>query len=134
VSDNTHPQAIAAQARAAEREARRKAAETIVKAAQAQGVHFVEIHPIDYTTPYPHKPAKSGKMTVAYRVDRRNVIAVSTALCHPGDDFDKLEGRARAAVNMAEGHTILLRAPNPRIKSVKDFLLESLAVHTYRVL
>ena len=135
MSDSTtHPQAIEAQQRAKERANRREAAKVIVKAAQAQGVHFVDIHPLDYSEPYPYKPSKEGRMTIAYRVDRRNVIAVSTALCHTGDDFDKLEGRARAAVNMSAGHTILMRAPNPRFKSVKNFLLEAFTVHKHRVM
>ena len=48
--------------------------------------------------------------------------------------LDKLEGRARAAVNMSAGHTILMRAPNPRFKSVKNFLLEAFTVHKHRVM
>jgi hypothetical protein len=135
VSDTTHPKAIEAEKRAAERAKRKSVAKLIVTQATQQGVHFLEILPNDYSKrrkgSHQPAPAQVGRMTIAYKVDRRNVVAVATTLCHSDDDFDKLEGRARAAVNMAEGHVILMRVPSPNVMPLKAFLTQSFRVNTY---
>lgn len=104
----THPKAIEARRRAEQRAKERELAREIIRQATAQGVRFVEILPQNYET---NRPKKIGRMTVAYKALRRDVIAVSTALCHPDDDFDKSVGRARSATSMAEGYYILMRVP-----------------------
>lgn len=126
MSDTTHPKAIEAQERAAERKQRTIAAKAIVAAATAQGFRFIEITPINLKT---GKPCAQGRMTLMYRFDRRNVVALSTTLCHPNDSFNKLEGRARAAVNFGEGHVIVMRVPNPH--DAKNFLRQAFTVNTY---
>lgn len=125
-----HPKAIEAQERAEQRAAERAVLKDIVTQATEQGVHFVEIQPQDYSGNYHDpKPAKAGRMTIAYMVQRRNVIAISTSLCHPTDDFDKLFGRARAAIQMANGHHILMRVPAG--ESVKRFLRGTFTINTH---
>ena len=125
-----HPKALEAQERAEQRAAERTMMKDIVKQATEQGVHFVEIHPYDFSgSRRDPKPARFGRMTIAYVVHRRNVIAVSTSLCHPGDEFDKLFGRARAAIQMANGHHILMRVPAG--ESVKSWLQGAFTIHTH---
>ena len=90
MNTNEHPKA---------REAREKAAirtfekEKIKHAISSHGVHFHTV----------------GEYTFCYRVDKRNVIEVSSAIRHPGDKNDQHVGRMH------------MRMPN-EMRSPRDFL------------
>jgi hypothetical protein len=128
VTDTTHPKALEAQRQAEQRAVERAAMKEIVKAATQQDVHFVEIQPVSYANGNP-VACRTGRMTIAYKPMRRNVIAVSTSICHPGDEFNKLFGRARAAVMMAEGHSVLMRVPST--VDTKRFLRNAFTANEY---
>lgn len=106
-----HPKALEATKRASERRMEREAMKTYIKALQAEGVLFVEVHP-ESSALESTKPTRHGHMTIAYHPDRRNVVQMATALCHPNDNFCKLTGRFLAAQALAEGRWISLRKPS----------------------
>jgi hypothetical protein len=90
-----------------------------VENAQQEGVRFVEIMPM---SGFGEAPPKAGRMTIAYLQDRRNIVTIATAICHRNDEFDKLTGRAMAALNLSEGHTVQLRKPTRVVASTKAWL------------
>ena len=97
-----HPKAREARANA---QMRLLEKQKIKKAIAEHGVHFhVE-----------------GVHTFCYKVDRRNVIEVSTAVRSSQDHVDVHVGRVTALERFAAGQRILLRMPND-IKSPRDFL------------
>lgn len=110
MTENTHPKAIEAAELAQQARAQRKRHKEIVQAAQEAGMRFVDIYktsyPLNASTPT-HKPV----MTVGYRMTGKNVMLISTALCHPHDPFDKYAGRALAAINFGNAHVVALRRP-----------------------
>ena len=93
------------------REAREKAAirtfekEKIKHAISSHGVHF----------------HVSGRYTFCYRVDKRNIIEVSSAIRHPCDKNDPHMGRMVAMSRFAAANRMHLRMPN-EMKSPRDFL------------
>ena len=93
------------------REAREKAAirtfekEKIKHAITTHGVHF----------------HVSGRYTFCYRVDKRNIIEVSSAICHPGDKHDPHMGRVVALSRFAAANRMHMRVP-PGMPSVRRFL------------
>ena len=99
---NEHPKA---------REAREKAAirtfekERIKHAISSYGVHFHTV----------------GEYTFCYRVDKRNVIEISSAIRHPDDKHDPHMGRVVALSRFAASNRMHLRMPND-LKSPRDFL------------
>ena len=123
-----HPKALEAQAKAqANRDVRAKL-KAVVEQATSGGVRFIEIAPFDFKT---GKPAKVGRMTIAYFTDHRNVVAISTALCHPDDHFDKLVGRALAAHEMLSEHFVQLRIPLRKGQTIKTELSEMFTKNLY---
>ena len=84
------------------REAREKSAirtfekEKIKHAIAAHGVHFHTV----------------GEYTFCYRVDKRNVIEVSSAIRHPNDPQDFHMGRIVAIERFAAGNRMHMRMPN----------------------
>lgn len=52
-----------------------------------------------------------GKHTICYRVDRKDVIELSTAILHPNDRHDKHAGQMVALQRFAKKHRITLRVP-----------------------
>lgn len=50
-------------------------------------------------------------MTIAYHTQRRDVLRVATAILHPTDQYDKIEGRFQAATYFASGNWITLHKP-----------------------
>jgi hypothetical protein len=98
--------------------------------ATSEGVRFIEIAPINYTVK-PAVPAREGRMTIAYAVDRRNVVAVSTSLCHPDDQFDKLLGRYLALDNLIQRRSVTVRLPTRPGMNVKNMLAQMFTHHTY---
>ena len=102
MNTNEHPKA---------REARKKSAirtfekEKIKHAISSHGVHFHE----------------SGRYTFCYRVDKRNIIEISSAICHPGDKHDPHMGRMVALSRFAAANRMHMRVP-PGMPSVRRFL------------
>lgn len=93
------------------REAREKAAirtfekEKIKHAIAQHGVHFHVV----------------GEYTFCYRVDKRNVIEVSSAIRHPGDKNDPHVGRMHALARFAASNRMHMRMPN-EMRSPREFL------------
>ena len=93
------------------REAREKSAtrtfekEKIKHAIAAHGVRFFAL----------------GRYTFCYRVDKRNVLEISSSIRHPGDKHDPHVGRMQALVRVAANNRMHLRMPND-LKSPRDFL------------
>ena len=102
MNTNEHPKA---------REAREKSAirtfekEKIKHAISSHGVHF----------------HVSGRYTFCYRIDKRNIIEVSSAICHPDDRHDPHVGRMQALARFIALNRMHLRMPN-EMRSPRDFL------------
>ena len=63
----------------------------------------------------------AGRYTFCYRVDKRNIIEVSSAICHPGDKHDPHMGRMVALSRFAAANRMHMRVP-PGMPSVRRFL------------
>ena len=93
--NNEHPKAIAARAAAERNQAIREFEKSkIAKAKREHGVRFLTV----------------GKYTICYRVDRRDVIELSTTIKHPNDRFDKHAGQYAALQRFANNHRIHLKS------------------------
>lgn len=93
--NNEHPKALAARAVAELNQALRSAARAKIAYAKAKhGVRFLTV----------------GKYTICYRVDRRDVIELSTAIKHPNDRFDKHIGQLTAMQRFAANNRIHLKS------------------------
>ena len=53
----------------------------------------------------------SGRYTFCYRIDKRNIIEVSSAICHPGDKHDPHMGRMQALARFAASNRMHMRIP-----------------------
>lgn len=127
-----HPKQAEAAERAEKRRKHLEECKAVVRHAATLGVHFVAVESKDYTqrgTP----TMKQGRTMVAYVVDRRNVIAVSTAICHPDDEFVPVIGKARAAIQLANGQRIFMRVSSHRHSDIAESLRDSFAAHKYRI-
>ena len=93
------------------REAREKSAirtfekEKIKHAVATHGVHF----------------HASGRYTFCYRIDKRNIIEVSSTIWHLNDKYDPHIGRMQALARFTAGNRMLMRVP-PGMPSVRRFL------------
>ena len=102
MNTNEHPKA---------REAREKSVirtfekEKIKHAIAAHGVHFFAL----------------GRYTFCYRVDKRNVLEISSSIRHPGDKHDPHVGRMQALARFTASNRMHLRMPND-LKSPRVFL------------
>lgn len=94
MSENTHPKAIEAAERSAERRAQRATMQKYVKEAAKKGLRFLE----------------EGNTTICYRKDGRNVVSISTAIRHPTDHKDRLTGRFTAMQRLYAGNCIQLKS------------------------
>ena len=93
--NNEHPKAIAARQAAAQNRAIREVEKAkIAKAKAKHGVRFLTV----------------GKYTICYRVDRRDVIELSTTIKHPNDRFDKHIGQMQALERFAANNRIHLKS------------------------
>lgn len=99
-TDLTHPKAQEAFQRAVKRVTERKDMKAQIEDAKKEGVRFVAAKPY----------------MIAYTTDRRNLIAVATAICHPNDAWDPLAGKYLAAQRLLRGVFIDIRIPNNYIK------------------
>ena len=97
-----HPKAREAREKSAIRALEKK---TIKHVIAAYGVHFFAL----------------GRYTFCYRVDKRNVLEISSAIRHPGDKHDPHMGRMVAMSRFAASNRMHLRMPND-LKSPRDFL------------
>lgn len=102
MNTNKHPKAIEARKNSAVRAFEK---EKIKHAITTYGVHF----------------HVSGRYTFCYRVDKRNIIEVSSAICHPGDKHDPHMGRMVALSRFAAANRMHMRVP-PGMPSVRRFL------------
>ena len=87
-----HPKAVEAKTRAAIREVEH------LKIKKAIAGHKLHFHAV-------------GNYTFCYRVDRRNVLEVASAICHPSDKPDAHQGRVVALERFAAAHRMHLRIP-----------------------
>lgn len=102
MNTNEHPKA---------REAREKSA---IRAAEKEKIkHVISSHDVHFHT--------VGEYTFCYRVDKRNVIEVSSAIRHPGDKNDPHVGRMHALMRFAAANRMLMRMPN-EMRSPREFL------------
>ena len=93
--NNEHPKAIAARQAAAQNRAIREVEKAkIAKAKREHGVRFLTV----------------GKYTICYRIDRRDVIELSTTIKHPNDRFDKHTGQYAALQRFAANNRIHLKS------------------------
>ena len=102
MTTNEHPKA---------REAREKSAiralekEAIKRTIAKYDIHFFAL----------------GRYTFCYRVDKRNVLEISSSIRHPDDKHDPHMGRMQALARFAASNRMHLRMPND-LKSPRDFL------------
>ena len=97
-----HPKALEARKKSATRALEKQAIKHVVA---THGVHFFVV----------------GRYTFCYRVDKRNVIEVSSAIRHPCDKNDPHMGRMVAMSRFAAANRMHLRMPN-EMRSPRDFL------------
>ena len=102
MNTNEHPKAREARENSAIRTFEK---EKIKHAIAAHGIHFFTL----------------GRYTFCYRVDKRNVLEISSAIRHPNDPQDFHMGRIVAIERFAAGNRMHLRMPND-LKSPRDFL------------
>lgn len=102
MNTNEHPKA---------REAREK---SVLRALEKQAIkHVVATHGVRFLS--------LGRYTFCYRVDKRNVLEISSSIRHPGDKHDPHVGRMQALARFAAANRMHLRMPN-EIRSPRDFL------------
>ena len=102
MNTNEHPKAREARENAAIRTFEK---EKIKHAISSHGVHF----------------HVSGRYTFCYRIDKRNIIEVSSTIWHLNDKYDPHIGRMQALARFAAGKRMLMRVP-PGMPSVRRFL------------
>ena len=102
MNTNEHPKALEARKESALRTLQKEA---IKRAVADNDVHFFVV----------------GRYTFCYRVDKRNVLEISSSIRHPGDKHDPHVGRMQALARFAASNRMHLRMPND-LKSPRDFL------------
>ena len=105
IMDNEHPKAVAArEMRERNHKTRSAELERITNAKRQHNVRFLTV----------------GKYTICYRVDRRDVIELSTTIKHPNDCFDKHIGQMQALERFINNNRIHLK--NEQSFPPKQFL------------
>lgn len=102
MNTNEHPKA---------REAREKSAIRTFEKAKIK--HAISSHGVHFHV--------SGRYTFCYRIDKRNIIEVSSTIWHLNDKYDPHMGRMQALARFAAGNRMLMRVP-PGMPSVRRFL------------
>lgn len=93
------------------REAREK---STIRALEKQAIkHVVATHGVHFFA--------VGRYTFCYRIDKRNVLEISSSIRHPGDKHDPHVGRMQALARFAASNRMHLRMPN-EMRSPRDFL------------
>ena len=93
MNTSEHPKALEAKLQTALREIERL---KIKKAVAEYNLHFFAL----------------GRYTFCYRVDKRNVLEISSSIRHPGDKHDPHVGRMQALARFAASNRMHLRMPN----------------------
>ena len=93
MNTNEHPKALEARKKSATRFLEKQA---IKHAVATHNIHFFVL----------------GRYTFCYRVDKRNVIEISSAIRHPDDKHDPHMGRVVALSRFAASNRMHLRMPN----------------------
>lgn len=93
------------------REAREKAAIRTFEKAKIK--HVVATHGVHFFA--------VGRYTFCYRIDKRNVLEISSSIRHPGDKHDSHVGRMQALARFAASNRMHLRMPN-EMRSPREFL------------
>ena len=102
MNTNAHPKAREARENSAIRAFEKK---MIKNAIATHGIHFFAL----------------GRYTFCYRVDKRNVLEISSSIRHPDDKHDPHVGRVQAIARFAANNRMHLRMPND-VKSPREFL------------
>ena len=102
MNTSEHPKALEARKKSATRFLEKQA---IKHAVATHNIHFLAL----------------GRYTFCYRVDKRNVIEISSAIRHPDDKHDPHMGRVVALSRFAASNRMHLRMPND-LKSPREFL------------
>lgn len=97
-----HPKAFEARKKSATRALEKQAIKHVVA---IHGVHFFAV----------------GRYTFCYRIDKRNVLEISSSIRHPGDKHDSHVGRMQALARFAASNRMHLRMPN-EMRSPREFL------------
>ena len=106
-----HPQAVEAKKRAAARQQQR---EIIKKAIATHGVHFHTV----------------GDYTFCYRVDRRNVLELSSTIRHPNDKHDPTTAKHEALKRFMSNNRMLLKTPSHTpVRAFLDFTFSGELIH-----
>jgi hypothetical protein len=67
--------------------------------------------------------SQTGGMTVAYRQQRSNsFVEIATAICHPGDGYDRKRGTQVAVEQFLAGHVIRIPLLEPTPQKAVEFL------------
>ena len=91
-----HPKAAEAQAAAAKRREERAEYAKLVAEFKRVGIRFMHL---------------GNHVTVAYRVDRHDVVHAANTLRHPNDKHDSLFAKYLAGLRLANGQFVTLRKP-----------------------
>ena len=102
MNTNEHPKAREAREKSTLRALEKQVIKHVIA---THGVHFFAV----------------GRYTFCYRVDKRNVLEISSSIRHPGDKHDPHVGRMQALARFAANNRMHLRMPND-LKSPRDFL------------
>ena len=102
MNTSEHPKVYEARIKSATRALEKQA---LKHAVAAHNIHFFAL----------------GRYTFCYRVDKRNVLEISSSIRHPGDKHDPHVGRMQALARFAASNRMHLRMPND-LKSPRDFL------------
>lgn len=102
MNTSEHPKAREAREKSATRSLEKQA---IKHAVATHNIHFFAL----------------GRYTFCYRVDKRNVLEISSSIRHPGDKHDPHMGRVVALSRFAASNRMHLRMPND-MKSPREFL------------
>jgi hypothetical protein len=107
-----HPKAAEAARQASIKRAKKEhEKEVIAKAKAAHGVRFTHI----------------GRYTIAYRIDKRSVMEISTALLHPTDKHDKHFGEVCALSRFMANNRVLVRVgPQLTPKQQLEYMFEEI--------
>lgn len=68
-----------------------------------------------------------NRVTFAYRYSkgRSSIVEISSALCHPNDRFDSLDGKACALNNMLDDQFIRLKVKKQYLKYTLEYMATS---------
>lgn len=126
-----HPEQEKALQRHREVAEERQVMKEFVAQAIENGVRFVFIPTMRLTPGLGYQADIHGHgTTIAYRVTRKDVIQISTAISHPDDKPNKLVGRYYAAENFNDGACVMIRRHNHK-QPIRHMLEAMFGVSSY---